>query len=310
VLLNPNIATIQTSHTLAGEVYYLPVTPEYVEYVIQREKPDSILLSYGGQTALNLGVQMKKLGLLEKYNIKVLGTSVETLELSEDRDLFAKALEEINIPIAKSIAVETVEDALEAADKVGYPIIVRAAYALGGLGSGFANNREELEQLAARSLTLSPQILVEKSLKGWKEVEYEVVRDAEDNCITVCNMVRSRASSGAFQSLTTWRYRRTLTPWVSTPVTRSSLLLRRHCRTRSTTCSGQPPSRSSVTWVSLESATASTLFSLMVSTSGLSRSTPVFPGRLPSLPRLPAILLLTPPPRLVSAARFPACPTL
>ncbi|RKU43585.1 carbamoyl-phosphate synthase (glutamine-hydrolyzing) cpa2, variant 2 [Coniochaeta pulveracea] len=188
VLLNPNIATIQTSHTLAGEVYYLPVTPEYVEYVIQREKPDSILLSYGGQTALNLGVQMKKLGLLEKYNIRVLGTSVETLELSEDRDLFAKALEEINIPIAKSVAVETVEDALEAADKVGYPIIVRAAYALGGLGSGFANNREELSQLAARSLTLSPQILVEKSLKGWKEVEYEVVRDAEDNCITVCNM--------------------------------------------------------------------------------------------------------------------------
>lgn len=131
---------------------------------------------------------MKRLGLLEKYNVKVLGTSVETLELSEDRDLFAKALEEINIPIAKSIAVETVDEALDAAEKVGYPIIVRAAYALGGLGSGFANNREELEQLAARSLTLSPQILVEKSLKGWKEVEYEVVRDAEDNCITVCNM--------------------------------------------------------------------------------------------------------------------------
>ncbi|KAJ9165503.1 Carbamoyl-phosphate synthase subunit arginine-specific large [Coniochaeta hoffmannii] len=188
VLLNPNIATIQTSHSLAGEVYFLPVTPEYVEYVLQREKPDGIFLSYGGQTALNLGVQMKRLGLLEKYNVKVLGTSVETLELSEDRDLFAKALEEINIPIAKSIAVESVEEALEAADKVGYPIIVRAAYALGGLGSGFANNREELEQLAARSLTLSPQILVEKSLKGWKEVEYEVVRDADDNCITVCNM--------------------------------------------------------------------------------------------------------------------------
>jgi carbamoyl-phosphate synthase large subunit len=171
-------------------VYFLPVTPEYVEYVLQREKPDGIFLSYGGQTALNLGVQMKRLGLLEKYNVKVLGTSVETLELSEDRDLFAKALEEINIPIAKSIAVETVEEALDAAEKVGYPIIVRAAYALGGLGSGFANNREELEQLAARSLTLSPQILVEKSLKGWKEVEYEVVRDADDNCITVCNMVR------------------------------------------------------------------------------------------------------------------------
>ncbi|KAL2143029.1 hypothetical protein VTI28DRAFT_427 [Corynascus sepedonium] len=188
VLINPNIATIQTNHTLADEVYYLPVTPEYVEYVIQREKPDGIFLSFGGQTALNLGVQMQKLGLFEKYGVKVLGTSVRTLELSEDRDLFAKALEEINIPIAKSIAVNTVDEALDAASKIGYPIIVRAAYALGGLGSGFAQNEEELRNMAARSLTLSPQILVEKSLKGWKEVEYEVVRDANNNCITVCNM--------------------------------------------------------------------------------------------------------------------------
>ncbi|KAK5654981.1 hypothetical protein OQA88_6740 [Cercophora sp. LCS_1] len=188
VLINPNIATIQTNHVLADEVYYLPVTPEYVEYVIQREKPDGIFLSFGGQTALNLGVQMEKLGLFEKYGVKVLGTSVRTLELSEDRDLFAKALEEIDIPIAKSIAVNTVDEALDAAKKIGYPIIVRAAYALGGLGSGFANNEEELRNMAARSLTLSPQILVEKSLKGWKEVEYEVVRDANNNCITVCNM--------------------------------------------------------------------------------------------------------------------------
>lgn len=188
VLINPNIATIQTNHTLADEVYYLPVTPEYVSYVIEKEKPDGILLSFGGQTALNLGVQMQRLGLFEKYGVKVLGTSVRTLELSEDRDLFAKALEEINIPIAKSIAVGTVDEALSAADKIGYPIIVRAAYALGGLGSGFANNEEELRNMAARSLTLSPQILVEKSLKGWKEVEYEVVRDANNNCITVCNM--------------------------------------------------------------------------------------------------------------------------
>ncbi|KAI0095764.1 hypothetical protein GGR51DRAFT_544661 [Nemania sp. FL0031] len=188
VLLNPNIATIQTSHSLADEVYYLPVTPEYCEYVLQREKPDGIMLSYGGQTALNLGVQMQKLGLLEKYNVKVLGTSVKTLELSEDRELFANALREIDIPVAESVAVETVDEALEAADRIGYPIIVRAAYALGGLGSGFAKNRDELEQLAARSLTLSPQLLVEKSLKGWKEVEYEIVRDSEDNCITVCNM--------------------------------------------------------------------------------------------------------------------------
>ncbi|KAK0656126.1 hypothetical protein B0T16DRAFT_398622 [Cercophora newfieldiana] len=181
VLINPNIATIQTNHILADEIYY-------VEFVIQKEKPDGIFLSFGGQTALNLGVQMEKLGLFEKYGVKVLGTSVRTLELSEDRDLFAKALEEINIPIAKSIAVNTVDEALDAASKIGYPIIVRAAYALGGLGSGFANNEEELRNMAARSLTLSPQILVEKSLKGWKEVEYEVVRDANNNCITVCNM--------------------------------------------------------------------------------------------------------------------------
>ncbi|KAJ1331365.1 carbamoyl-phosphate synthase [Microdochium nivale] len=188
VLINPNIATIQTNHSLADEVYYLPVTPEYVSYVIERERPDGIFLSFGGQTALNLGVQMQRMGLFERYGVKVLGTSVHTLELSEDRDMFAKALNEINIPIAKSIAVETIEDALEAAKTVGYPIIVRAAFALGGLGSGFANNEEELRNMAARSLTLSPQILVEKSLKGWKEVEYEVVRDANNNCITVCNM--------------------------------------------------------------------------------------------------------------------------
>lgn len=188
VLINSNIATIQTSHVLADEVYYLPVTPEYVTYVIERERPDGIFLTFGGQTALNLGVQMDKMGIFERYGVKVLGTSIKTLETSEDRDLFAKALNEINIPIAESIAVGTVEDALEAAEKVGYPIIVRAAYALGGLGSGFANNPEELRNLSARSLTLSPQILVEKSLKGWKEAEYEVVRDASDNCITVCNM--------------------------------------------------------------------------------------------------------------------------
>lgn len=173
---------------LADEIYYLPVTPEYVEYVIQKEKPDGIFLSFGGQTALNLGVQMDAKGTFEKYGVKVLGTSVQTLKTSEDRDLFARALEEINIPIAKSIAVSSIDEALDAAEKVGYPIIVRAAYALGGLGSGFANNPEELRDLSARSLTLSPQILVEKSLKGWKEAEYEVVRDASDNCITVCNM--------------------------------------------------------------------------------------------------------------------------
>jgi carbamoyl-phosphate synthase large subunit len=182
VLINPNIATIQTDHKLADEVYYLPVTPEYVSYVIERERPDGILLTFGGQTGLNLGVKMNRMGLFDRYGVKVLGTSIKTLETSEDRDLFAKALKEIDIPIAESIAVGTTDDALAAADKIGYPIIVRSAYALGGLGSGFANNPEELENLSSRSLTLSSQILVEKSLKGWKEVEYEVVRDASNNC--------------------------------------------------------------------------------------------------------------------------------
>lgn len=188
VLINPNIATIQTDHKLADEVYYLPVTPEYVTYVIERERPDGVLLTFGGQTALNLGVKMDEMGIWDRYGVKVLGTSIQTLRTSEDRDLFAKALKKINIPIAESIAVETVDKALAAAEQIGYPVIVRSAYALGGLGSGFANNREELQNLSSRSLTLAPQILVEKSLKGWKELEYEVVRDAANNCITVCNM--------------------------------------------------------------------------------------------------------------------------
>lgn len=188
ILINPNIATIQTDHKLADEVYYLPVTPEYVTYVIERERPDGVLLTFGGQTALNLGVKMDAMGLWDRLGVKVLGTSIQTLRTSEDRDLFAKALKEIKIPIAESIAVDTVDGALAAAAKIKYPIIVRSAYALGGLGSGFANNEEELKNLSSRSLSLAPQILVEKSLKGWKELEYEVVRDKANNCITVCNM--------------------------------------------------------------------------------------------------------------------------
>lgn len=188
ILINPNIATNQTSHSLADKIYYLPATPEYITYIIERERPDAILLTFGGQTALNCGVALDKMGVLEKYNIKVLGTPIKTLEMTEDRDLFAQALQEINIPIAKSIACETLDAALIAAEQVKYPVIVRSAYALGGLGSGFANNAHEMRELASQSLSLSPQILVEKSLKGWKEVEYEVVRDRVDNCITVCNM--------------------------------------------------------------------------------------------------------------------------
>ncbi|KAJ3188254.1 carbamoyl-phosphate synthase (glutamine-hydrolyzing) cpa2 [Gaertneriomyces sp. JEL0708] len=188
ILINPNIATIQTGKELADVVYFVPSNPEYIEYVIEKEKPDGILLAFGGQTALNCGVALEHAGVLRKHNVKVLGTPIRTLELSEDRDLFAQALKDIGIPVAQSTAVESVDDAIAAAAQIGYPVIVRAAYALGGLGSGFANDEHELRQLATASLSLSPQILVERSMKGWKELEYEVVRDAENNCITVCNM--------------------------------------------------------------------------------------------------------------------------
>ncbi|KAJ2344899.1 carbamoyl-phosphate synthase (glutamine-hydrolyzing) cpa2, partial [Coemansia sp. RSA 2673] len=188
VLVNPNIATVQTSHELADHVYFSPVTPQYLAQIIERERPDGIMLAFGGQTALNCGVQLNKMGVLDKFNVRVLGTSVRTLELSEDRDLFASALKDIGIPVAHSVAVDTVEDALKAAEEIGYPVIVRSAYALGGLGSGFAGSAAELAALGSQSLALCPQILVEKSMRGWKEVEYEVVRDAQDNCVTVCNM--------------------------------------------------------------------------------------------------------------------------
>lgn len=166
----------------------LPVTPEYVAYVLEKERPDGILLTFGGQSALNVGIQLEKMGVFERLGVKVLGTQVRTLEVSEDRDLFVKALDEIGIPAATSTAVSTVKDALEAAEKIGYPVILRSAFSLGGLGSGFAENEEELRDLSAKSLSLSPQVLIEKSLKGWKELEYEVVRDAADNVIICCNM--------------------------------------------------------------------------------------------------------------------------
>ncbi|KAI9335276.1 large subunit of carbamoyl-phosphate synthase [Obelidium mucronatum] len=188
ILINPNIATVQTGKGLANKVYFLPVNPEYIEFVIERERPDGILLTFGGQSALNCGIALEKSGALKKWNVKVLGTPIRTLELTEDRDLFAKALKEIDIPVAESVAVETVDDAIAAAEKIGFPVIIRSAFALGGLGSGFADDADALRSLATQSLSLSPQILVERSMKGWKEVEYEVVRDAEDNCITVCNM--------------------------------------------------------------------------------------------------------------------------
>ncbi len=188
VLINPNIATIQTSDDIADKIYFLPVTPFFVEQIIKKEKPQGILLAFGGQTALNCGVALYESGVLEKYNLKVVGTPVQSIIDTEDRDIFAKMLGEIDVRTPKSIAATNMEEAREAAKKVGFPIIVRAAYALGGLGSGFCENEEELEALASKAFSYSPQILVEESIKGWKEVEYEVVRDKYDNCITVCNM--------------------------------------------------------------------------------------------------------------------------
>ena len=188
VLINPNIATVQTSEGVADQIYFLPVQPYFVERVIQKERPDGILLSFGGQTALNCGVKLYRSGVLEKYGVKVLGTPVQAIMDTEDRELFVEKLDEIDVKTIKSEACENIEQARTAAATLGYPVIIRAAYALGGLGSGFADNEEELNVLAEKAFSFSPQVLVEKSLKGWKEIEYEVVRDRYDNCITVCNM--------------------------------------------------------------------------------------------------------------------------
>ena len=188
ILINPNIATVQTSEGVADQIYFLPVTPYFVEKVIQKEKPEGIMLAFGGQTALNCGVALYKEGILEKYNVQVLGTPVQAIMDTEDRELFVHKLNEINVKTIKSEAVENVEDARRAAKELGYPVIVRAAYALGGLGSGFCDNEQQLDVLVEKAFSFSPQVLVEKSLRGWKEVEYEVVRDRFDNCITVCNM--------------------------------------------------------------------------------------------------------------------------
>ncbi len=188
VLINPNIATVQTSEGVADQIYFLPVQPYFVERVIEKERPDGILLAFGGQTALNCGVELYKSGVLEKYGVRVLGTPVQAIMDTEDRELFVQKLDEINVKTIKSHACDNIEAARQAAADLGYPVILRAAYALGGLGSGFCDNEEELNRLAEKAFSFSPQVLVEKSLKGWKEIEYEVVRDRYDNCITVCNM--------------------------------------------------------------------------------------------------------------------------
>ena len=188
ILINPNIATVQTSEGIADLIYYLPVTPEFVEKVIQKEHPDAIMLAFGGQTALNCGVALYKSGVLEKYNVKVLGTPVQAIINTEDREIFAETMKAIGVKTAHSVAVNSLDEAMNVVREIGYPVIVRAAYTLGGLGSGFCSNDEELERLAQTAFSYSPQILIEESLKGWKEIEYEVVRDSYDNCITVCNM--------------------------------------------------------------------------------------------------------------------------
>ncbi len=188
VLINPNIATVQTSEGVADQIYFLPVQPYFVERVIEKERPDGILLAFGGQTALNCGVELYQSGVLDKYGVKVLGTPVQAIMDTEDRELFVEKLNEINVKTIKSEACANIEQARRAAASLGYPVILRAAYALGGLGSGFCDNEEELNKLAEKAFSFSPQVLVEKSLKGWKEIEYEVVRDRYDNCITVCNM--------------------------------------------------------------------------------------------------------------------------
>ncbi|MBQ7554594.1 MAG: carbamoyl-phosphate synthase large subunit [Bacteroidaceae bacterium] len=188
VLINPNIATVQTSQGVADKVYFQPVWADFVNRVIEKERPDGILLSFGGQTALNCGVELYQKGILEKYDVEVLGTPIQTVIDTEDRDLFVKRLDEINVKTIRSHACDNVEDVRVAASELGFPVILRAAYALGGLGSGFCDNEEELLVQAEEAFSFSPQVLVEKSLKGWKEIEYEVVRDRYDNCITVCNM--------------------------------------------------------------------------------------------------------------------------
>ena len=188
ILINPNVATVQTSEGVADAIYYLPITPAFVEKVIQKEHPDGIMLAFGGQTALNCGVELYKSGILDKYGIKVLGTPVQAIINTEDRELFADMMRSIGVKTPHSVAVNNMEEALKVVKEIGYPVIVRAAYTLGGLGSGFCSNDDELRKVAASAFSYSPQILVEESLKGWKEIEYEVVRDRYDNCITVCNM--------------------------------------------------------------------------------------------------------------------------
>ena len=188
ILINPNIATIQTSENLADRVYFLPLTPEFVQKVIEKERPDGILLGFGGQTALNCGAALYKNGILDNFNVQILGTPIESIIATNDREKFKEELKQINIKYPRSVAITNLEEAYNAIKEIGFPVIVRAAFALGGLGSGFCYNNEDLERIVGQALSISEQALIEESIKGWKEIEYEVVRDVYDNCITVCNI--------------------------------------------------------------------------------------------------------------------------
>lgn len=273
VLINPNIATVQTSEGVADQIYFLPVTPYFIERVIEKERPQGIMLAFGGQTALNCGVELYQSGVLEKYNLQVLGTPVQSIMDTEDRELFVKKLDEIDVKTIKSEAVNNIEDARRAAKTLGYPVIIRAAYALGGLGSGFCDNEEELNKLAEKAFSFSPQVLVEKSLKGWKEVEYEVVRDRFDNCITVCNMEN-------------------LTLWAFTQENPLSLRLLKRSPTASTINCVNCLSASCATWALSVSVTCNMLSTPKVKTTASSKSMHDLAAVLPLLQKLPAIHLL------------------
>jgi len=232
VLINPNIATIQTSKGLADKVYFLPVTADFVRKVIKHERPDAIYVTFGGQTALGVGIELKD--EFEELGVKVLGTPISTVITTEDRELFARSMEEIGEKCAKSASASSIPEALVAVKDIGFPVIVRAAFALGGLGSGFADNEDELKELCSKAFAASPQVLIERSMKGWKEIEYEVVRDCQDNCITVCNMeVRSILRHSLRWRLTRSR---TLTHWESILETLLLWRLHKHCLMKTTTC--------------------------------------------------------------------------
>jgi carbamoyl-phosphate synthase/aspartate carbamoyltransferase len=260
ILVNPNIATIQTSKGLADKVYFLPVTPEFVLKIIKHEKPDGIYVTFGGQTALNVGIKLKD--EFAKLGVRVLGTPIDTIITTEDREMFAQAMAEIGEKCAESSTATSIDEAIAAARRIGFPVIVRAAYALGGLGSGFAQDEDQLSELCGRAFATSPQVLVERSMKGWKEIEYEVVRDCRDNCITVCNMEVSWLNTPRHTVLRVYPYEcqldRTSILSVSTPEIRSLSLRPKHSRMPTTICCVPRPSTSSATSVSSESATSNT----------------------------------------------------